>query len=604
MLAILPAFPLTFMKRVIIMKRKFSFSMLVVFMALLCFPFSALADSVAEPLDFTLSKTESCGNGWSWDAASRTLTLSGLSIDVARWATRSSPYALKVPDGTTIVLADGSVNTLVVSAESSGAYSTYGINALGALCITGGGTLNVVISGSSCGSSFGIYAMGDVTIDGGAEVSTTGGDVKKGRSLCSAGIHTSEGLTVNGASLTASGSAGEDMANSYGIYASGRIVFENSSVIASGGWASGESCGIKYAEGVSIYSGEITSVSYCGNCLFSISDTDENSNIDEESLPGEVIVYGGSFNASVAQYAADTLNFEVDRGDGRFAYFETADEALKYAGSASGVTITGVGASAGLKSCAVSISCSSSKAGFTRIVPEGFAFTLPDSPPRSGCIFLGWQCGNATYSAHETVAIRGDSVFSPVWGSLPCLTMPESGSEFESDAPVMEAVEYADVSQDDWYAEAVEFVSANGLMHGVGSGCFAPEAELSRAMFWTVLARAEGVGTDSGCIWYADAQEWAAAAGVSDGEKPEASITREQLVTMLYRLYGEAGQSGELEEIPDAGNVSGWAREAMAWAVGLGFIEGDETGAINPSDTATRAQAAVILMRLAQVQAF
>ena len=159
---------------------------------------------------------------------------------------------------------------------------------------------------------------------------------------------------------------------------------------------------------------------------------------------------------------------------------------------------------------------------------------------------------------------------------------------------------FADVSEADWFFEAVEFVSSAGLMRGVAPGQFAPDAELSRAMFWTSLARAEGVDTDAGALWYSSSQEWAAACGISDCTEPEADITREQLVTMLYRLCGEPGASAALNAVPDSGDVSVWAREAMAWALELGLIEGDETGAIRPTDTATRAEAAAILMRLAQ----
>lgn len=78
--------------------------------------------------------------------------------------------------------------------------------------------------------------------------------------------------------------------------------------------------------------------------------------------------------------AADTLNFEVSRGGGRFAYFETAEEALEYAGDADGVVIRGVGASAGLRSCSVSISSDGETVDFTRVLPEGFTVTLPARP--------------------------------------------------------------------------------------------------------------------------------------------------------------------------------------------------------------------------------
>lgn len=100
----------------------------------------------------------------------------------------------------------------------------------------------------------------------------------------------------------------------------------------------------------------------------------------------------------------------------------------------------------------------------------------------------------------------------------------------------------------------------------------------------------------SGSSWYAAAQEWAAAKGVSDGEQPGGAITREQLVTMLYRLAGEPETTGELMA-PDAASVSSWAKAAMIWAMENGLIEGDETGAVNPGATATRAQAAALLAR-------
>lgn len=162
--------------------------------------------------------------------------------------------------------------------------------------------------------------------------------------------------------------------------------------------------------------------------------------------------------------------------------------------------------------------------------------------------------------------------------------------------PVTPAPVYTDVSAGDWCYEAVEYVSSEGLTDGVSEGEFAPGATLTRAMVWTILARAEGVDTGSGSSWYAAAHSCAAAKGVSDGEQPGGAITREQLVTMLYRLAGEPETTGELTA-PDAASVSSWAKAAMIWAMENGLIEGDETGAVNPGATATRAQAAALLAR-------
>lgn len=229
----------------------------------------------------------------------------------------------------------------------------------------------------------------------------------------------------------------------------------------------------------------------------------------------------------------------------------------------------------------------------TQVIPKGeYYLEMPEAPSKSGYIFLGWSYNGSTYAPGDVVPIDGPMTVKAVWGSLPSVSEPE-----ETPAePVTPAPVYTDVSAGDWYYEAVEYVSSEGLMDGVSEGEFAPGATLTRAMVWTILARAEGVDTGSGSSWYAAAQEWAAAKGVSDGEQPGGAITREQLVTMLYRLAGEPETTGELTA-PDAASVSSWAKAAMIWAMENGLIEGDETGAVNPGATATRAQAAALLAR-------
>ena len=229
----------------------------------------------------------------------------------------------------------------------------------------------------------------------------------------------------------------------------------------------------------------------------------------------------------------------------------------------------------------------------TQVIPKGeYELVMPEAPSKSGYIFLGWSYNGSTYAPGDVVPIDGPMTVKAVWGSLPSVSEPE-----ETPAePVTPAPVYTDVSAGDWYYEAVEYVSSEGLMDGVSEGEFAPGATLTRAMVWTILARAEGVDTGSGSSWYAAAQEWAAAKGVSDGEQPGGAITREQLVTMLYRLAGEPETTGELTA-PDAASVSSWAKTAMIWAMENGLIEGDETGAVNPGATATRAQAAALLAR-------
>lgn len=225
----------------------------------------------------------------------------------------------------------------------------------------------------------------------------------------------------------------------------------------------------------------------------------------------------------------------------------------------------------------------------TKLVAAGTEITLP-TPSNSGYIFLGWRCGDVTYKAGEAVKVEEDLTFTAVWGNLPDVD-PD-----DPDEPEVPDFPFYDVSASAWYYDAVKYVYDKGLMDGVDDHEFAPDATLTRAMVWTILARMEGVDTTGGATWYAKAQEWAVAKGISDGENPNAAITREQLVTMFYRMAGEPSVSGSITA-PDADSVSSWAKDAMIWAMDIGLIEGDENGAVTPTATATRAQAAAIIMR-------
>lgn len=159
-----------------------------------------------------------------------------------------------------------------------------------------------------------------------------------------------------------------------------------------------------------------------------------------------------------------------------------------------------------------------------------------------------------------------------------------------------EGLGFTDVAPGAWYYDAVAYVSENGLMNGLDTGIFDPDGSLTRAMVWTILARIEGADTEGGETWYAKARDWAMETGVSDGTDAMGAITREQLVTMLWRSRGEPVVDFLLTA-RDADSISSWAYEAMRWAVSEGIIEGDENGFISPAATATRAQAAAIIMR-------
>lgn len=218
---------------------------------------------------------------------------------------------------------------------------------------------------------------------------------------------------------------------------------------------------------------------------------------------------------------------------------------------------------------------------------KGRAFILPDAPSRPGYIFLGWRCGQDTFGAGDAVDITSNTAFQAVWANMP--DIPPSEPDEPAEFP------FTDVSEADWYHDAVCYVWANGVMEGVEADEFAPNSPLSRAMVWAMLARLDGVEV-SGDGWVEAAQEWAVGSGVSDGTDPTGCITREQLVTMLWRCKGRPAVEFELTA-PDAGEISDWALEAMRWAAATGLIEGDEFGNLTPTATSTRAQAATFMLR-------
>ena len=181
-----------------------------------------------------------------------------------------------------------------------------------------------------------------------------------------------------------------------------------------------------------------------------------------------------------------------------------------------------------------------------------------------------------------------------------------------------EATGFTDVPEGSWYADAVNYVSEKGYMAGVGDNRFAPNDEVTRAMFVTILARitmAETDGTASAFTdvpankWYTGAVSWAAENGIVNGVgdrmfAPGKSITRQDLCTILYRFVNAMDYEltvGEEKTFTDSASVSSYAAEAVRYASSVGLIAGYDDGTFRPKATATRAQMAVIIMRLARL---
>ena len=178
-------------------------------------------------------------------------------------------------------------------------------------------------------------------------------------------------------------------------------------------------------------------------------------------------------------------------------------------------------------------------------------------------------------------------------------TQPEGAVTIEVTFRPASGLPFTDVAEGDWFYDYVEYVYANGLMDGTSDTTFEPNANMTRAMVWAILARIEGE-TVTGASWVETAREWAMASGVSDGTDADGYVTREQLATMLWRYAGEPASDYSLSAFTDAGSVSGYAATAMAWAVEHGIITGVTDTTIEPQGTATRAQCAAMLMRFVE----
>ena len=170
---------------------------------------------------------------------------------------------------------------------------------------------------------------------------------------------------------------------------------------------------------------------------------------------------------------------------------------------------------------------------------------------------------------------------------------------------------FTDVEENVWYHDGIDFMVRNGYMNGVAADTFDVEGSLTRAQLVTVLYRLAGEPETSAAIpfadvadgqWYTKAIVWAAENGTVNGVNettfaPNDPITREQIAAILYRYaHEENTEDGKLTSFPDAKDISGYALEAMNWAVARGLINGSD-GKLLPQDTATRAQIAVILAR-------
>ena len=198
------------------------------------------------------------------------------------------------------------------------------------------------------------------------------------------------------------------------------------------------------------------------------------------------------------------------------------------------------------------------------------------------------------------------SVIVPVEGSCEVIVKDNSKS-------------FSDVDGASWYGDSVTFVTARSIFNGNGDGTFAPTATMNRAMAAQILYNLDGSakagdGTSFSDVkagdWFNGAVGWASGLGVITGYNgayaPLDAVTRQDLVTILYRYAKQAGydvsvgSSVDLTAYADGAEVADYAAEAMRWAIAVGLVKGYEDNTLRPTATATRAEVAAIMQRMVQ----
>ena len=237
-----------------------------------------------------------------------------------------------------------------------------------------------------------------------------------------------------------------------------------------------------------------------------------------------------------------------------------------------------------------------------------------------------WDGGTVTTAPTETTpGVR--TYTCTVCGQTRTEAIPATGASTCTGGPSCPSYGLHDVAGPDYWAhKGIDYCVRNRLMSGVGAGTFSPDTACTRAQIVKILYNRSGNQTDYSYYylpftdvapgaWYYNAVAWAYCNDVTSGTSattftPNAAITRQQLVTFLYRYTVKyapefTGNAAPISAFPDAGSVANWAYAAMSWAVGNGLILGNahDNGLdyLDPNGSATRAQTATIIMRYCQL---
>lgn len=209
-------------------------------------------------------------------------------------------------------------------------------------------------------------------------------------------------------------------------------------------------------------------------------------------------------------------------------------------------------------------------------------FALIEAPAWAGYTFAGWSDGKTVYQPGDVVTVTQDMRFDAAW---------------EESVPARNP--FADVNQSDPCFEAVMYVYEKGIMQGTGETTFSPNASVTRATVWTVLARMNGIDTNGGSTWYEKARTWVVSMGISDGSNPEGIISRQEIITMLYRQAGSLAVENPgnyATAFGDMKDVADWAYDPVIWAIQNNLLNIYYSGGmLRPAQGALRWELAYLL---------
>lgn len=220
-----------------------------------------------------------------------------------------------------------------------------------------------------------------------------------------------------------------------------------------------------------------------------------------------------------------------------------------------------------------------------------YTFAMPASQVRVNASFTAVSIPASSTDVPNRIPSTSTTAPAPTAPATPATPAVTSGSSSG----------FTDVSSGNWFYPSVQYVHKNGLMTGDGStAIFNPSGTTTRAMVWTVLGRMNNADMNGGGPpWYTKARSWAVTNNISDGTSPTSDVSRQELMTMLWRYMGSPVKTADLDQFSDRNAVASWAEDAMQWAVSTGLIVGDN-GRLNPAGNARRSEVATIFMRFCE----